>query len=142
MGARSFTNLPVLKTRNSRFIGGPTRIVYERVVEGEVSDNDFPVMVEEIRRVMQNVGQVRGGGIGPLVAGLVNGLGMHPAGFLLMIPLWLTTVFATARTTYHYSAKSRARTLEELADRLTVLAHDLVGEHNLPPRAESRRLIS
>jgi tRNA A-37 threonylcarbamoyl transferase component Bud32 len=48
--------IPSLRT--NRLIGGPTRILYERVVEGEVADADFPLLVEEIRRVMQNVGQV------------------------------------------------------------------------------------
>jgi tRNA A-37 threonylcarbamoyl transferase component Bud32 len=44
--------------RPNRLIGGPTRILLERVVEGEVADADFSLLVEEIRRVMQNVGQV------------------------------------------------------------------------------------
>jgi hypothetical protein len=44
--------------RANWLIGGPTRILYERVVEGEVPEADFPLLVEEIRRVMQNVGQV------------------------------------------------------------------------------------
>jgi hypothetical protein len=39
-------------------IGGPTRLLYERVIEGEVSDADFPVLVEEIRSSIGEVGQV------------------------------------------------------------------------------------
>jgi serine/threonine-protein kinase len=40
------------------FLGAPTRLVYERVVDGEVPDAEFPLMVDEIRRVLRNVGQV------------------------------------------------------------------------------------
>jgi serine/threonine protein kinase len=40
------------------FIGGPTRLVFERVVDGEVPEADYPVLVEEIRNVMHEVGQV------------------------------------------------------------------------------------
>ena len=39
-------------------IGGPTNLVFERVVDGEVPESEFPVIVEEIRRVLQHVGQV------------------------------------------------------------------------------------
>ena len=42
----------------SRTAGGPTRTYYERVVEGELPDGEFPYVVEEIRRVMGNAGQV------------------------------------------------------------------------------------
>jgi serine/threonine protein kinase len=42
----------------NRWIGGPTRIFTERIVEVEVPESEFPVMVEEIRRILQNVGQV------------------------------------------------------------------------------------
>jgi serine/threonine protein kinase len=41
-----------------RLIGGPTRLLFERVVPVEVPDEEFPTMVEEIRRVLQNVGHV------------------------------------------------------------------------------------
>jgi serine/threonine protein kinase len=41
-----------------RLIGGPTRLFFERVVPVEVPDAEFPVMVEEIRRILQNVGHV------------------------------------------------------------------------------------
>jgi len=40
------------------WIGGPTRLSCERVVEGEVPDSEFPTMVEEIRRVLNHPGQV------------------------------------------------------------------------------------
>ena len=42
----------------NRWIAGPTRIYTERVVEVEVPESEFPIMVEEIRRILQNVGQV------------------------------------------------------------------------------------
>ena len=40
------------------WIGGPTRLSYERVVEGEVPDAEFPTLVEEIRLVLNHPGQV------------------------------------------------------------------------------------
>ena len=40
------------------FIGGPTRIVYERIVEGELPDAEFPTLVEEIRNSMKEMGRV------------------------------------------------------------------------------------
>ncbi len=42
----------------NRWLAGPTRIFTERIVEVEVPESEFPVMVEEIRRMTQNVGQV------------------------------------------------------------------------------------
>jgi hypothetical protein len=42
----------------SRVIGGPTRLVVERVVTGEVPDAEFPVLVDEIRRTLGDVGLV------------------------------------------------------------------------------------
>ena len=39
-------------------IGGPTRLLYERIVSGEVDDADFPILVEEIRILMSEVGTV------------------------------------------------------------------------------------
>ena len=44
--------------RVNPFIGGPTRLLFERVVEGEVPEAEFPTMVEEIRRTLQTVGHV------------------------------------------------------------------------------------
>ena len=43
---------------HNRLIGGPTRLLFERVVEGELPESEFPVVVEEIRRIVQNSGQV------------------------------------------------------------------------------------
>ena len=39
-------------------IGGPTRIVHERLVPGEVAEVDFPLLVEDIRNSMGELGQV------------------------------------------------------------------------------------
>ena len=44
--------------RRSFWLGGPTNLVYERVVDGEVPDAEFPVMVDEIRRLTTHPGQV------------------------------------------------------------------------------------
>ena len=46
------------ETKYSPVAGGPTRVFFERVVEGELPENEFPFVVEEIRRVMGNAGQV------------------------------------------------------------------------------------
>ena len=40
------------------FIGGPTRIMFERTVEGELDERDYTEMVDEIRRHLKEVGQV------------------------------------------------------------------------------------
>jgi serine/threonine protein kinase len=42
----------------SPIIGGPTRLLFERVVEGELPDAEFPTLVEEIQRGLQHVGLV------------------------------------------------------------------------------------
>jgi serine/threonine protein kinase len=39
-------------------IGSPTSLMVERVVEGELPPDEFPTLVEEIRRELQHVGQV------------------------------------------------------------------------------------
>ena len=44
--------------KKNRFIGGPTRLVFERVIEGELDEGDYGIMVEEIRILMKEVGQV------------------------------------------------------------------------------------
>jgi serine/threonine protein kinase len=41
-----------------RFIGGPTGLRFDRVVDGELAESDYLTVVDEIRRTMQNVGQV------------------------------------------------------------------------------------
>ena len=41
-----------------RLIGGPTRIHFERVVEGELPETEYQTVVDEIRSVLKNVGMV------------------------------------------------------------------------------------
>ncbi len=50
--------VPLKPRPDNRFLGGPTRIVFERVIDGELADADFPVVVDEIRRVMGTAGLV------------------------------------------------------------------------------------
>jgi hypothetical protein len=40
------------------WIGGPTTLVFERTVEGELPEAEFPAVVDEIRRLMRKVGLV------------------------------------------------------------------------------------
>ncbi|HEV2672180.1 MAG TPA: serine/threonine-protein kinase [Gemmatimonadales bacterium] len=44
--------------RTNNWIGGPTELLHERVVEGELPDAEYATMVEEIRRIMRNTGIV------------------------------------------------------------------------------------
>jgi hypothetical protein len=44
--------------QHNRWLGGPTALFLERVVEGEVPDAEFPTIVDEIRRELRNPGQV------------------------------------------------------------------------------------
>jgi uncharacterized membrane protein len=46
------------KPKDNFWAGGPTRALYERVVDGELDERDYSEMVDEIRRVMKEVGQV------------------------------------------------------------------------------------
>ena len=165
----------------SRFIGGPTSLHFERVVDGVLPEEEYPTMVEEIRRVLKNVGQVNqfgrsfswvaahgsgmrrdlevavsirggrtritihetlsqliggvfggigggmgGGGMGPIMGVFVGALHFPPAAIAMIVPLWLATTFATARTVYHRSTTRRARELEALADSLAALAREVL----------------
>ncbi|HKW39970.1 MAG TPA: serine/threonine-protein kinase [Gemmatimonadales bacterium] len=60
MRAPSATSLPVVEipTGNNPWVGGPTVISIERIVDGEVPESDYSVMVDETRRILKNVGQV------------------------------------------------------------------------------------
>ena len=170
---------PPEANRRNIVIGGPTRLLIERVVEGEVPEGEFPLMVEEIRRWLNRPGQVsqigrtfswtasgaagstrntevavsvRGGrtyislreGLGNLIGGIFGGIGggmggggLGPiigifsgfstaAGVMAIVPFWLATVYAVARTSYHYAVRRRQRELDGLADRLASLAQSLV----------------
>jgi hypothetical protein len=53
-GAPSQVETPVY----NRFLGGPQRLLFERVVDGELSEADFSIVVDEIRRGLGTPGQV------------------------------------------------------------------------------------
>ena len=57
-GGAALSVTPPDANRPNRLLGGPTRLLIERVVEGEVPEAEFPVMVEEIRRWLNRPGQV------------------------------------------------------------------------------------
>ena len=44
--------------RTNPWVGGPMMIAIERIVDGEVPESEYPVMVDETRHMLQNVGQV------------------------------------------------------------------------------------
>jgi hypothetical protein len=48
---------PAAPPRPGWFLGSPNRIVVERVVEGEVAEQEYPTLVDEVRMVAANVGQ-------------------------------------------------------------------------------------
>jgi hypothetical protein len=49
---------PLAPMPRNRWIGGPTTIRFERVLEGELPDDEFQTMVDEIQRHTNHVGQV------------------------------------------------------------------------------------
>jgi len=166
--------------RSNPWVGGPTTIVIERVVEGELPETEYSVLVDETRRGLKNVGQVSqlgrsfswvaspggtgrnleivvsvrggrtrvtiqenlapfvgaifggigggmgGGGMGPIIGILIGGLHLNPVILVGVIPLWLATTYATARTAYSRTSRRRVRELEALADRLANLARELI----------------
>ena len=72
-------------------------------------------------------GGMGGGAMGPILVTVVGALHI-PAALAVVIPLWMATVFATARTAYHYSTQKRVRELTGVADRLAALVAELVSE--------------
>ena len=42
----------------NRWISGPTRLLFERVVDGELPDTEYETVVDEIRQLLQDAGQV------------------------------------------------------------------------------------
>ncbi|HEY8175070.1 MAG TPA: serine/threonine-protein kinase [Gemmatimonadaceae bacterium] len=44
--------------KSNILIGGPTRLLYHRVVDGELAEADYPILVDEIRTIVGEVGQV------------------------------------------------------------------------------------
>jgi hypothetical protein len=49
---------PLVQPKRNIIIGGPTRVIFERIVDGELAETDFAVLVEEIRITLKEVGQV------------------------------------------------------------------------------------
>jgi serine/threonine protein kinase len=85
-------------------------------------------------------GGAGGGGMGPIV-GISMGALHAPMAILLVVPLWLAAVFATARAVYHRSSTRRVRQLNELGDRLAALATNLIAESALPPGVSPPRML-
>jgi hypothetical protein len=165
------------------FIGGPTRVLFERTVDGELDERDYSEMVDEIRRCMKEVGQVSqigrsftwmlnkgtsgtrnveivvsvrpgktrilvqenlnnligavfggigggmgGGGMGPIMGIFLGGLQFPGIAAAFLVPAWLTIVYATARTSYHYAVRRREKALSKVADRLAQLAEELIAQ--------------
>lgn len=52
------TGKAVDQSRYNRFLGGPTTVLIERVIAGELPETEYAVLVDEARRLMRNVGQV------------------------------------------------------------------------------------
>ena len=50
--------LEPLQPTASGFLGGPTTIVFERIVDAELHEADFPLLVEEIRVTLHNLGTI------------------------------------------------------------------------------------
>ncbi|MEK7401106.1 MAG: serine/threonine-protein kinase [Gemmatimonadota bacterium] len=48
----------LIQPKTNWIIGGPTRLLFEREIEGEIAEADYPVLVEEIRRMLGEVGVV------------------------------------------------------------------------------------
>ena len=44
--------------RTNNWVAGPTELFFERVIEGELPESEYATVVEEIRRVLRNAGQV------------------------------------------------------------------------------------
>jgi hypothetical protein len=49
---------PDFQPKPSKFLGAPTVISFERVVEVELPEEDFPLLIEEIRVTLKNVGSI------------------------------------------------------------------------------------
>src|SRR3989441_10154777 len=49
---------PLAPNRTNHWVGGPTELLFERVIEGELPESEYATVVEEIRRVLRNAGQV------------------------------------------------------------------------------------
>jgi hypothetical protein len=58
VGRPSGAQVATIPTRSHPLAGGPTSLFYERVVEGELHEADYEVLVDEIRRGTNHVGLV------------------------------------------------------------------------------------
>jgi serine/threonine protein kinase len=183
---------PVATIKKNRWANGPTLIAFERVIEGEVPEAEFPTLVDEIRRVLNLPGQASqfgrsfywsasrgqgtrrdlevsvsvragrttisareslsnlvggvfgvlcgglgGGGMGPVIGGLINGAHLAGAAVVAAVPIWLATTYGGARLIYAAAARRRVRQLSELVDRLEVAALEVVS-----PRARLERPVN
>ena len=57
-GTERSSRTPGRMSEENKWVGGPTRIFIERIVEGELPESSFLSIVEEIRSVIGNAGQV------------------------------------------------------------------------------------
>jgi hypothetical protein len=57
-GGRSALGTPAPTPASNVLAGGPTRITFERIVQGELPSEEFVTVVEEIRRMIGNAGSV------------------------------------------------------------------------------------
>ncbi len=56
--AASALERPPLQPTASRFLGAPTTIAFERIVDAELPEADFPLLVEEIRITLRDIGTI------------------------------------------------------------------------------------
>ncbi len=56
--AASALERPPLQPTASGFLGAPTTIAFERIVDAELPEADFPLLVEEIRITLRNLGTI------------------------------------------------------------------------------------
>src|SRR3989442_842503 len=49
---------PLAPHRTDHLVRGPTELLFERVIEGELPESEYATVVEEIRRTLRNAGQV------------------------------------------------------------------------------------
>jgi len=73
-------------------------------------------------------GGMGGGGMGPMMGVMFGALHLPGAAAAVIVPVWLTLVYLTARTSFYYAVKRREKSLSAVADRLADLMIDLIGE--------------
>ena len=77
-------------------------------------------------------GGMGGGGMGPIMGVMFGALHFPFAAVALVIPAWLSTTYLTARIAYRTTTKRRRAELEDLANRLAQVAHELIDEGQRP----------